>query len=278
MQKIETSIELNNTRQLKSLLPIDSLPPILYHYTSLDAIISILRSGKFHVSSIEQFNDKAELRYSVSIFRAYVDRFLAVEPTAEGSELFQHIQKQLDTIETSGIYVASFSANGNEWGMWRLYGDRGRGFSFGFPFYETGHWGGIPGRCHYDTSRADEFCISALTTVRDALLNEIKVGKQLDVGALAASFLWRISYFGLFFKPHAWADEREWRLVFINPATEIKTRPDGSKFIEIPNAERFPIGAVCSGPLCEESSIKKLQECIDEVGLAIPLRRYPVPS
>lgn len=271
MQKIEERIDLNNTNQLNSLQPANTWPPILYHYTSADALLSILESGKLRVSSIEQLNDKAELRYSVSIFRAHVDRLFAVEQTAEGSELFQHIKQQLDTLDITGIYVASFSADGDETGMWRLYGDRGKGFSFAFPLYKVEHWGGFPGKCHYSPAKADEFCISALTTVRDALLLEVKAGLSPNFESLAASFLWRISYFGLLFKPHAWADEKEWRLIFMNPNTEIKTRMNGSKYIEIPNVDRLPIGAICAGPLCEASSIKKLQSCLNELELSIPL-------
>jgi hypothetical protein len=234
-------------------------------------MLGILQSGKLRVSGIEQLNGKTELRYAVSIFRAHLDRFYATEQTAEGCDLFRHIKQQVDTVDTTGMYVASFSADGDEFGMWRLYGDRGRGFSFAFPFYKVEHWGGFPCKCHYDTTKADEFCRGVLTMVRDTLLADLRAGTKPDLESIAATFLWQISYFGLLFKPHAWADEKEWRLIFIQPKTVIKTRTSGSTYIEIPYDDRLPIGAICAGPLCEQSSITKVQDCLRKPGQKITL-------
>lgn len=216
MQIFDENIATFSAQQLNVLQSTKIWPSILYHYTSADAMLSILQSGKLRVSSIEQLNDKVELRYPVSIFRAHLDRFYAIEPSPDGCDLLHQIRRQLDIIDTTGIYVASFSADGDEFGMWRLYGDRGRGFSFDFPLYMVEHWGGFPGKCHYDTSSADRFCQGALRTVRDTYLAEIQAGRSPDLETVAANFLWRISYFGLLFKPHAWADEKEWRLIFVN--------------------------------------------------------------
>ena len=271
MQKFDEDLATFSTQQLNVLQPTKIWPPILYHYTSADAMLSILKTGKLRVGSIEQLNDKAELRYSVSIFRAHLDRFYAIEHSPEGCDLFHHIKRQLDIIDTTGIYVASFSADGDEFGMWRLYGDRGRGFSFAFPLYKVEHWGGFPGKCHYDTSSADKFCQSALRTVRDTYLAEVQAGKSPDLESVAANFLWRISYFGLLFKPHAWADEKEWRLIFVNQKTGIKAWSNGSTYIEIPTGDRLPIGAICAGPSCEQSSINKVQSCLIELGLKISM-------
>ena len=271
MQNFEQNIASFSTQQLNALQPTKMWPPILYHYTSTDAMLSILQSGKLRASCIEQLNDKVELRYAVSIFRAHLERFYATEQTTEGCDLFRHIRQQVDTVDTTGVYVASFSADGGEFGMWRLYGDRGRGFCFGFPLYKVEHWGGFPGKCHYDTTKADEFCRGALTMVRDTLLADVRAGTKLDLESIATTFLWQISYFGLLFKPHAWADEKEWRLIFTNRKTEIKTRSNGSTYIEIPSDDRLPIGAICAGPMCEQSSINKVQDCLQRLGLKISL-------
>lgn len=278
MQKFDERIDAFCTEQLYALQPTKNWPPILYHYTSADAMLSILRSGKLRVSGIEQLNDKAELRYAVSIFRAHLDRFYAIEESPVGCELFHHIKRQLDVIDSAGIYVASFSADGDEFGMWRLYGDRGKGFSFAFPLHEVEHWGGFPGKCHYDAPPADNFCRGALTMIRDSLLAEARASKSPDLESLAANFLWKISYFGLLFKPYAWADEQEWRLIFVNPKSEIMTRSDGSTFIEIPSDARLPIGAICAGPQCEKSAINRIHDCLTELGLKVSLSQAKTRS
>ena len=59
--------------RLEEYLPSDNFPVALYHYTSAEAMLNIVKSGKLWVHNIEYLNDKTELRHAVSIFRARLD-------------------------------------------------------------------------------------------------------------------------------------------------------------------------------------------------------------
>jgi hypothetical protein len=239
-----------------------AFPPVLYHYTSATAVLNILKSGKIWVQNIEHLNDKSEIRFAASIMRANVDRAYALEPIDPVVELFQRIRTSLNSLDTSEVFIASFSADGDEMGMWRLYGDRGRGLSFAISTYLVEEWGGLPIRCQYEESIAHKFCLGALKTVRDCYIDELKAGLKPDPQQFADLFLYRISYFAAVFKQSAWADEKEWRLLFLKPSSEHRTLPNGTKYIEIPSKGRVPIVAICQGPRC------------DYVGAAEPIQRF----
>jgi hypothetical protein len=242
-----------------------TLPPVLYHYTSATAVLNILKTGKLWVQNIEHLNDKSEIRYAASIFRANVERAYALEPVDPVVELFQRIRTSLNTLDTSEVFIASFSADGDEIGMWRLYGDRGRGLSFAIPTYMVKEWGGFPIRCQYQESDADQFCLDALKLVRDCFVAELRAGAKPNPQQYAELFLYRISYFAAMFKQSAWADEKEWRLLFLKPPSEQQALPNGVKYIEIPPNGRVPIVAICQGPLCNyEGAAEPVQRFIRE--------------
>lgn len=243
----------------------------MYHYTSASSFFNILRSGKLWVNNVEHLNDKAELRYAISIFRARLDRASANEDDEAVRALFIQIQKLMEPLNTKGYFIASFAANGDNPDMWNLYADRGKGFSFAIPLYKLEDWGGFPARCHYDPHSIDQFSSGALETVAKCLIAEMRGGHSPDLESYAATFLWNISYFAALFKPHSWADEQEWRMIFVNPSTEVKQRENGNSFIEVPKTERLPIVAVCAGPNCPSETIDELHALNLEMKLSFPL-------
>lgn len=104
-------------------------PRCLYHYTSAAGMRGILESGKLRAHNIDDVNDKAEIRYAVSVMRAHTERSYAQEPYEPVAVLLAQIAKQLDSVDTSHVFIASFSAENDDTSLWRLYSDRERGFS-----------------------------------------------------------------------------------------------------------------------------------------------------
>lgn len=106
-------------------------PPVLYHYTTGDGLISILRSGQLWMTDAFYLNDPSELRYGTS---AFLDR-LKERASNEAFALFAHelglgLLGQLERI--AHFFVLSFSTDGDELGQWRAYAENGHGFALGF--------------------------------------------------------------------------------------------------------------------------------------------------
>lgn len=126
-------------------------------------------------------------------------------------------------------------------------------------------------KCQYDPEALDLFCAGALKAVRTCFIDDLKEGLSPDPAQYAAEFLFNISYFAPMFKPQVWADEKEWRLLFIKPAAEHKKLLDGRIYIEVPQTEPLPIIALCAGANCEEQSVRPLRIYMHENHLDIPI-------
>jgi hypothetical protein len=223
----------------------------------------IIRSGCMWAHSIEQQNDYTEVRYAASVMRAHIERAYAVEPDALACELFLALRRQMATIFLGNLFVLSYSGDGDELGMWRLYADRGTGFSFGFPLHAAKEWPGtiIIAKCQYDFRKLDLFCSASLIKVRELYLAAVKSGCNSDVDGIAAMFFRHIAWFATIFKPHVWADEQEWRIVFHRGPEHHKKRDDERSYIDVPPSGSFPIEAICAGPNCDAvNSIRSLRE------------------
>ncbi len=242
-------------------LIMGDLPYRLYHYTTSEGMQAIVASGVLRAYNLGQMNDFAEGRYAASVMRAYVDRGYAVEPNSDAMELLNAIRQQFTTLTLSNVFALSFTPDSDESGMWRLYADRGRGFSFAIPIYEALSWAGdnhkgMMLKCSYDSKMLAAFCEQAVSKIREIYLSDVALGTNPDPIQYANMFLQNISWFAPAFKPEAWQDEKEWRFIFVRPQTEHKTLLNGRTYIELPlipptKENPHPITAICGGPDCD---------------------------
>jgi hypothetical protein len=248
--------------QFRSLTPAP--PPILYHYTTAAGMRGIIKSGSMRATHVEFLNDYTEIRYAASIFRAHLDRGYATEPSEEACRLFRAIRMQIGTMDTQNLFVLSFVGRADELPMWRLYADRGTGFSFAFPFHEAASWGGFPMKCQYEPAALNLTCCVALSKIREIYLGDVASGSSPDTEEYARMFLRNIAWFAPMFKPQIWADEDEWRLVFMREKRHHKTDEHGRLYVDVPGLDdsvaKLPIRAICAGPHCGyQESILPLQ-------------------
>jgi Protein of unknown function (DUF2971) len=222
-------------------------PPVLYHYTSTEGLLGILAHDAVWASDFRYLNDPSEFEfarlqiasgtrtrlsrvrnpYDRSVYAAAIDRFERLDTTA---------------------FVSSFSENGNLLSQWRAYAPRD-GFSVGFAREALKR---VPEctliRCFYidegarrSRNRAllehflDEWMNtkpSHLSENRDAIRRGdehlLEIGREF-VARILMNDLVSVA---LSIKHAAYAEEREWRLVFI---------PDR------PGKDVLPADAVVSG-------------------------------
>jgi hypothetical protein len=205
-------------------------PDVLYHYTSTEGLLGILANDAVWASDFRYLNDPSEFgfarlqivagtrtrlsrlrnSYDRSVYAAAIDRFERLDTTA---------------------FVSSFSENGNLLSQWRAYAPRD-GFSVGF----------VPGalkrvpecaliRCFYideGTGRSRnrvllERFLDEWMKTKPSQLSEVRESMRrgdehlLDAGReLVARILMEdLVSVALSIKHEAYAEEREWRLVFI---------------------------------------------------------------
>jgi hypothetical protein len=254
------------------------LPPgrSIYHYTSAAGMQAIVSSGVMRAYNLGQMNDLAEGRYAASVMRAHIDRGYAVEADANASELLGAMRRQLTSINLSNVFAISLTSDGDEPGMWRLYADRGRGFSFAIPLDKALLWAGhghngMLLKCTYDHNVLTEFCVRTLGKIREIYVADIVGGLKPHASDYASMFFDNIAWFAPAFKPSVWQDEKEWRFIFARPPDVHRTLSDGRTYIELPltvTAENpYPITAICGGPDCDyEDDILPLQRILYEKG------------
>jgi hypothetical protein len=120
--------------KLTKELDAKSPPPMIYHYTNDVGLHGILASGKLWLTDIFDLNDPSELKHGFSFA---VDALS--KRSASAADDIRRFARNFQFFNTSGgieeaghYFVCCFSADGDELGQWRAYGDNGCGFALGF--------------------------------------------------------------------------------------------------------------------------------------------------
>ncbi len=104
----------------------------LYHYTTLNGLLGIVRSRKLWASDIRYMNDSAELKHAADLIRLEVQ-----ERITGGHGKADLLGQFMDWIThriTNGhmLFATSFRSEGNLLSQWRGYSTHGKGVSIGF--------------------------------------------------------------------------------------------------------------------------------------------------
>jgi hypothetical protein len=108
----------------------EDVPRTLYHYTSLDALVSIVQSKRLRASNIRFLNDRTE---SLRLKESVVEILQKRAASAEDEEIVRVIVDLLGAHPTQSHFVASLSEKCDLLSQWRAYCPSGLGVSIGFP-------------------------------------------------------------------------------------------------------------------------------------------------
>jgi hypothetical protein len=105
----------------------------LYHYTTSAGLIGILQSRKIWASEIRFLNDMREFSEALDLIQNLNANILRGRKSKAAAFVNSRIQSllRLPKSVVTGIFVTSFSEDGNQLGQWRGYCPQG-GFSIGF--------------------------------------------------------------------------------------------------------------------------------------------------
>lgn len=258
----------------------------IYHYTSQEAFLEILKRKEIWATHIEYLNDRSEFTYTMkkANYALLKRREDILQQGSDGSELnlVDKLREEITETRFLKIYVCSFTCEGNLLSMWRGYCPGGKGYSIGFDCSNlvdlAKKQGFYFGKCLY-TEDEQEVIINTLIdetleelrsfsgnlTRRETLITEPDPLRDFRINVLTIAPL---------LKDHAFSEEKEWRLISIPKLITQRQKQedfrDGHsaivpyfkiKLVNI-ESDHLPIKKIFIGPGCDKRLGKKSVEAI----------------
>jgi hypothetical protein len=265
-----------------------SPPNCLYHYTTSEGLLGILRSNRMWATHVSYLNDPSELRYARALIKSCVKE-RATQPHSEIlSEFFALLLHILTTpSEFYNYYVVCFCEKGDLLSQWRTYSNRGGGYAIGFNANELGEKLTAPipllRQIIYDEQTQREWVISTL----DRTMAEIELlttGQTVQEAGRAivttmTCLADMLEEYIFSFKDPAFKEEAEWRAIVRHSIAEefdgqakLEFRAAGEypvPYVELdlsptagPNTNRLPICSIRMGPTLNPALARKSLEMI----------------
>lgn len=222
----------------------DSMPQVIYHYCSLDTLLSIIKNSTIRLSNISKSNDSEEVTYIMPYIRSAIISALELY-NRHVSYDFQLSHESIDlVIENSfnelskNFYVLCFSEERNLLNQWARYADNARGVAIGFNTNEfvklqvepfTGY---VFGKIVYEAKMVQEKIIDWVEgSFREKRINGNDFHNQNLIVSIINNLIRTMLYYSILYKNPAFFEEREWRLIY-NPFGRIKKVMDRSIFYD----------------------------------------------
>jgi hypothetical protein len=131
----------------------------LYHYTSQEGLLGIVKSGTLWATNISYMNDATEFHQPRNMLRDCVSEELERQAKTAGAPVdrLELLRGKLNKVKDTLICVACFCEDGDLLSQWRGYSGRGYGYSLGFNYAllkeKTTSAGFILGKCIYCPER-----------------------------------------------------------------------------------------------------------------------------
>lgn len=199
----------------------------LHHYTSLDALLSIVKTKSLWATNVRYLNDSSESELGLKLMRQVAEE---ARKTAEGidSEFLTHLVEWLDGHRLKGesVYVLSFSERHNQLSQWRGYTNYGQGVCLSIDSFllveRMQAQGWTFQNCRYNQISQLTWADAILSRIRrEAATNYtgIEEDKRKGFDAVLQNCLSELLQVSATIKHEAFAEEREVR--FISPMINI---------------------------------------------------------
>jgi Protein of unknown function (DUF2971). len=186
----------------------------LYHYTSADGLLGILRSEALYASNYAFMNDSAEMTYGASLARPIINaRFTQVQGVAGAI-----LQRTLAIIRAARVdtFIFSFCEKPDVLSQWRGYGTNASRYAIGFDrqrLLGMSQAAVVPLRVIYDAAaqqkKVAQFCDSVLDILAEQQLPDDRETAEDLAIAIAVRFFNLLPLL----KHGGFSEECEWRLV-----------------------------------------------------------------
>lgn len=233
-------------------------PPVIYHYTTINGLIGMLKDGKIWATDIRFLNDSSEFQYARDIISARIEKEKETSTHTLWQKTFwERAQRVVDSKPGDYRFITCFCENSDLLSQWRGYAGGTGGFCVGFDSNFINNKAiSEPGfflrRVIYDPDKQKEI-VGLLFSQINLKLSELLAHaseKECDnivafVGHVAGTLIEEILYT---FKHPSFYEEKEWRCVMTSGLTEeleeLKFRTSGPSIV--PYTElNFPVANNC---------------------------------
>ena len=101
----------------------------IYHYCSLNTLISIVENQTLYCTNVYFLNDKKEYNYGVDLI---LSRISKLKNDGINLDILNMLSEHINLIFKIERYVTCFSKNGDLLSQWRAYTKHGKGIAIGF--------------------------------------------------------------------------------------------------------------------------------------------------
>ena len=282
----------NEARRLR-LVPA-SYSDIIYHYTSLEGFLGIVKSRSVWMTDFAYLNDRREVRYGLDLLLDAVNEVRGMTTREDVQNLLSAWKEKLEA-STNRVCITSFSGDDDSLSQWRAYGP----IAIGFPVH--------PLALHVDQSRLQpveyepltqrklvQLYVHHLVSAFEADTDGGRLERLTDVYHKSD----RLLELAVFFKDPAFRAENEYRLAYIDYPDVLKSLGISSppRSFRVARGKIVPyvastevlssvhrdypleIAEVVLGPECDELLEQGVREFLNENGLAdVRVRRSLVP-
>lgn len=225
-------------------------PDVLYHYTSPEAALGIVRSAEVWASMIQYMNDSSEFRLALRLVQELVSEIPSV-PEATRRVISEEF---VDAVRSVAVFIFSLTGERDLLSQWRAYASRG-GYALGFSkeLLEriAEEDGALLARCVYK----EEEQRALMRPVVDELVALAADLPDVTGIDLYHSVAERFTQVAALVKDRSFEAENEWRLVFgpgIDPS-KTDARTAGSIVVPfyrcpIKRGGLYPLAEIVVGP------------------------------
>lgn len=215
------------------------VPGLLFHYTSSEGLIGILRTQELWASNVAFFNDVQEVEHAVNHALMAIENTIARGASRTDLVVLTQMRECVGSA-AKRYYVFCLSEERDLLSQWRAYSPPGGGYSIGLPSKQLLSMADIQGftlaPCVYDEQLkhqiAQEFVDAFLSRFRRA------EASGSDVERIASQIAWEfgqhVTRFGITLKHGAFHEEKEWRLIspmISEPHEQLDYRSSSSRVI-----------------------------------------------
>lgn len=208
----------------------------LYHYTTADGIMGIIKSNSLWATNIDFLNDPNELNYGINLCNEILSEISEIHETFKISLqmfLISLLKNRQEKEIISELYIVSFCERQDVLGQWRLYGNYGKGYCVGINF-ENDYvlipeindgieevdipLTGKPKPIIYDIDLQKKLIIDIITKTNKEIItfskkNKLNLNSDDSFHILKYISRYIIENILPFIKKPEFSDEREWRIV-----------------------------------------------------------------
>ncbi len=258
--------------------------PVIYHYTSPNGLIGILKNGRVWATNIRHFEDKAELLYAETFHEQVLDAITQQHkpnslqsrlaeacridpvsaiprragPLSRGSgRLATWLNKVLD------IYVACFSTRNDLQSQWKKYACGGSGVAIGFKRSELmkaiqppRRRGGFPTFVYLAKVRYNpEEQRRELRSSFDRYCSVIyETSPHSDLTRCAKAIVNELALHASLFKHPDFEPEKEWRIIIeaLGGGSDLLFRSSADMVIPYMETAELPVDSITIGPAMDQ--------------------------